>query len=168
MDIFLHLLWGFTIARWFFPKNRKVWFWGIFLGALPDLLGAGPWIYYRNIVKVYNIYQIPEWAVNVYNSTHNLFTAGLVFLIIYFTARKYLSLGLAYLFHVILDIPVHCEPIGIKIFFPLLNWSYCSPLYKVTQGPSSSAWSYGLILTEVIQYLLLLSLNIYLSLKKID
>jgi len=165
MDGFLHLFWGFTITR-LFTRNKKAWLCGALFGILPDLLGAGPWMYYRNILKVYNIYQIPQWTVSLYNSTHNLFASGLVFLILYLIAKKYLFLGLAYLAHVITDIFAHCKPIGIKIFFPLSSWSYCSPFYKVAYGPSSTAWTQGLIIAEIIQYLFLLFINLFLIFKK--
>jgi len=165
MDDILHAFWGFTLAR-LFSKKKKSWLWGILLGIMPDLVGAVPWMYYRNILKIYNTYQIPHWAVNLYNSTHNLFTCGLVFLIIYFLAKKYLFLGFAYLAHIITDIFAHCEPIGTKVFFPLSNWSYCSPLYRVTYGPSSASWTKDLIIAEIIQYLFLLFINLFLTIKK--
>lgn len=165
MDGVLHAFWGLTLARIFY-KKKKIWLWGVLLGILPDLLGAGPWMYYRNILKVYNIYQIPNWALNCYNATHNLFTSALVFLIIYLIAKKYLFLAFAYLAHIITDIFAHCEPIGIKIFFPLSTWSYCSPLYKIAYGPSSAAWTQGLVVAEIIQYVFLLLINLFLIIKK--
>ena len=164
MEFILHGAWGFTIARGA-TKNKKAWFVGTLLGILPDLLGAGPWMYYRNIQKIYDIYTIPPIALQFYNLTHNLITSTLIFLIIYLVAKKYWYLGFAYLLHVILDVFAHCAPIGIKIFYPLSHWSYCSPLYIVTKGPSSAAWSNGLIISEVIQYLLLIGFNLYLSFK---
>lgn len=166
MDCFLHGFWGFTLAKWFFPKNKVSWFWGTLLGILPDLLGAGPWIYYRNILKVYNLYQIPQWTIDIYSSTHNLFTAGLIFIIIYFINKKYLLLGSSYLLHVTIDILAHCKPIGTKIFFPLSDWSYCSPLYKAISGPSFVSWTSGLAFLEIIQYLFLVVINFWLFIKR--
>lgn len=128
MESLLHGFLGATVVRSKFSKLR-LFLLAFLIGMLPDLLGAASWMYYRRILLTY-VYDIPQWTLVVYNSTHNLFAAGLVFLIVYFVNKKYLILGLPYLFHILTDIPFHCEPIGTKLFYPLSNWSYCGPFFS--------------------------------------
>jgi len=128
MESLLHGFLGATVVRSKFPKLR-IFLLAFLIGMLPDLLGSGPWMYYRRVLLTF-VYDIPQWTLVIYNSTHNLFAALLVFLIIYFVNKKYLILGLPYLLHILTDIPFHCEPIGTKLFYPLSNWSFCGPFFS--------------------------------------
>jgi len=166
MDVLIHGLWGSTLAGIKY-KKPKLMFWGFIFGTLPDLLGAAPWMYYRRIL-ILDIYDIPAWTLTIYNSTHNLITPFLIFLLIYLINKKYLFLVLPYLIHVLMDIPFHCHPIGIKLFYPLSNWSFCGPLFSPQRVSLIQAFLLSPInmFVQTFQFVILLVVNAFMFKKK--
>lgn len=127
MDIFSHALWGITIIR-----SREFITLVVGVSLLPDL-GTLPGVY--EVLRIYyqdyrrgvqrNFHQlVTDWqritpskfALEFYLAFHSIF-AWLVFsLLLFLFARNYLILSLAYLWHLLIDIPTHYEP---KPLYPL-------------------------------------------------
>ena len=166
MDVLIHGLWGSALAGIKY-KKPKLMFWGFIFGTLPDLLGTAPWMYYRRIL-ILDIYDIPAWTLTIYDSTHNLITPFLIFLLIYLINKKYLFLVLPYLIHVLMDIPFHCQPIGIKLFYPFSDWSFCGPLFFSQRANSIQAFflSPMNVFIQTFQFVILLVVNVFMFKKK--
>lgn len=127
MDILSHALWGITIIR-----SRELLPLIVGVSLLPDL-GTLPGVY--EVLHIYyqdhqrgvrrSFHQLlTDWreitpskfALEFYLSFHSLFAWLAFSLLLFVFARNYLILSLAYLWHLLIDIPTHYEP---KPLYPL-------------------------------------------------
>lgn len=132
MESISHVLWAETIIR------RPDLLLPIAVASnLPDFIGAMPsWISMgktlaRGLAKggfsgVKNAYNnLPEptnGEIIFYRSTHNLFAWGFFTVLLAIFAPRYLILSIAYLSHILVDIPTHGGVFGTRIFYPLSDW----------------------------------------------
>lgn len=120
MDVISHGIWGGMLLG----KRTNFWLAAVF-GILPDALAFLPYLIPRilagelsAILARPQIY--PPWVLTVYNCTHSLVIAGMIF---YALCRIRLELGLAFLawpLHILFDIPTHtAASFPTKFLFPL-------------------------------------------------
>lgn len=120
MDLISHGLWGGLVL------GRKGNYWlAALLGMLPDLIAFAPYWATRILwggqgfvpPAVY-----PDWVVTLYNSTHSLIIAGVVFCFLCWLREDIALIFLAWPLHIVFDIPTHsadCFP--TRFLFPLSN-----------------------------------------------
>jgi len=120
MDLLSHGVWtGIIFAR------KKLAWWAVMFGMLPDLLAFTPYILVRAINGgIQNIFitplVYPEWVIMLYNSTHSLVIAGLIFTVLIFWRQDLGILFLAWPLHILFDIPTHsAETFPTKFLYPL-------------------------------------------------
>ncbi len=124
MDTVSHVLWG----RGLFGFRGHPWlaFW---FGAMPDLLSFGPffllnmfqgqWFKGRPPLTV-----VPDWTFFAYNLFHSLLVAGIVIWIVSFFRRDIAWAMLAWLVHILMDIPTHSKAyFATKMFWPVSDFS---------------------------------------------
>jgi hypothetical protein len=120
MDIISHGIWGSLILG----KKSSPW-WAAAWGMLPDAIAFIPYLTAQvaggklaAIAAAPQTY--PPWVTTVYNCTHSLLIAGIVF---YILCHIRLDLGLSFLawpLHILLDIPTHtAASFPTKFLFPL-------------------------------------------------
>lgn len=129
MDPLSHALWGATIIR-----NRELLALVVGASILPDL-GILPMVFevlytyyqdYRKGIRRSFRQLLTDWrkikfgrlGVNFYLAFHSLFAWLLFSFILFAFTRNYLILSLAYLCHLLVDIPTHY---AAKPFYPLSN-----------------------------------------------
>jgi hypothetical protein len=120
MDIISHGLWARIIFR-----RKKIPWWTVAFAILPDLVAFGPYLALQvlrgGIVSVFAVPEIyPKWVIIVYNLSHSLVIAGLIFYALLFLHQELAILFLAWPLHIIIDIPTHsadCFP--TKFLYPL-------------------------------------------------
>ncbi|MEK7159826.1 MAG: metal-dependent hydrolase [Patescibacteria group bacterium] len=119
MDIISHGLWsGFAFGR----KNKKLYWWAIGFGLMPDLFSFG----ILSAAKVLGLTSGPDWEQGLpdpmeipqiihtlYNITHSLIVFALVFGLVWFWLRKPFFPMLGWGLHLLMDIPTHSAA-----FFP--------------------------------------------------
>jgi len=127
MDLISHALWGVTLIR-----SRELLPLVVGVSLLPDL-GTLPGVYevlrryyqdYRRGVRRNFRQLLTDWqriapsnfALNFYLAFHNVFAWLAFSLLLFLFAQNYLILSLAYLWHLLIDIPTHYEP---KPLYPL-------------------------------------------------
>lgn len=130
MDLFSHALWGITIIR-----HRQLLVLVIGASILPDV-GTLPQVfevlraYYRDYRKgIRRSFRqlsadwrdiVPsKFALDFYFVFHSLFAWLIFSLLLLLFARNYLVLSLAYLGHLLIDIPTHHEA---KPFYPFSDF----------------------------------------------
>lgn len=141
MDTLSHGLWGGIL----FGRSSKKGFWLSFaFGTLPDVLVFGP-----SFVMLFFLFlaggsfqagppdpsTIPSYVYAGYNLTHSLIVFTAAFFVVWLLRRKPLYEMLAWLAHIVLDVPTHTNE-----FFPT-PWLW--PLSHPTVDGIS--WSHPLI-----------------------
>ena len=122
MDIISHGFWSGMLI------GKKTNFWlAVSFGILPDALAFTPFLLQKawtgNLALLFSQPRVyPLWVYTIYNCTHSLVIAGLIF---YVLCRIRLDLGLAFLawpLHILFDIPTHSAlSFPTKFLFPLSN-----------------------------------------------
>lgn len=118
MDIFSHGLWGGMLL------GRKRYFWpALVLGMLPDALAFIPHLAtlaWTGNLSLLTGLAYPAWVHNIYNYTHSLVIAGLVFSGLCLLRLEWGLVFLAWPLHILLDIPFHsAASFPTKFLFPL-------------------------------------------------
>jgi len=120
MDVISHGIWGcLALGKKTNPLLAAAW------GMLPDAIAFIPYLAIQvaggglaAITEAPQVY--PPWVITVYNCTHSLVIAGIVF---YILCRIRLDLGLSFLawpLHILFDIPTHTAvSFPTKFLFPL-------------------------------------------------
>jgi hypothetical protein len=123
MDIFSHMLWGGLAFGW-----RKRLFYAMLFGLLPDFIPFFPFFLYRLFKGTFvwgrpPLETFPSWVFPVYNTTHSLFLAVLLFFVIRSISKDLSFSFLAWPLHILMDIPTHTkEFFPTKFLFPLSNF----------------------------------------------
>ena len=124
MDIFAHFLWSFAL----FSKRKDRWIAGL-CGVLPDLLSFGPyflWEINTHVLGKPDLNAIPGYVHAMYNLTHSFIPVLLVMLTIFLMTKKFYAPLLAWVLHIIIDIPTHTEK-----FFPTpFLWPFPTPYFS--------------------------------------
>lgn len=132
MDIVSHGLWGGVL---FGRSNRRLFFYAILFGILPDLLSFGVFTMARLLGFAGHpsfgdgawpsVEAIPAYVHWLYNITHSLFVFMLVLAILWFLARTYMIPFLAYGFAILIDIPTHpAEYFGTPFLWPFSAYRF--------------------------------------------
>lgn len=123
MDVVAHFLWSYA----FFHAQTYALLAGLF-GVLPDLFAFLPFFVYRMLKGKFrfgkpDVADIPQWVFRLYSYSHSIPVFAVVFAIVWaaFGPQWYL---LAWLVHILMDIPTHT-----KAFFPT---PFLYPLSKFT------------------------------------
>lgn len=137
MDYLAHGLWSYIL----FHKIKKVWY-AIFFGLLPDNLSWALLIIYNLIIGKGlghpGISQIPSWVFTLYNISHSLIVAGIIFLIIFLILKKIPIYVYAWPVAIFLDIFSHSRSfLPTPFLWPLSEWrfpgvSWASPAFMIT------------------------------------
>lgn len=125
MDIISHGLWG-AVAFGRKTSFRRA----MLFGMLPDALAFSPYLFTRVLSQgIEGLFTRPEhypvWVKTLYNTTHSLVIAGVIF---YLLCQIREELGLSFLawpLHILLDIPTHsAQSFPTKLLFPLSQLYY--------------------------------------------
>lgn len=125
MDLISHSLWAITLIR------RRDLLGPIALAAcLPDLFGQSWTIFSRvrrvrqlGLRKVLDVnIVLSEMDLVVYRSFHSLLAWGVFTGLVYLFLHDYLVLSLAYLSHILVDIPVHRGIWATRVFYPFSDF----------------------------------------------
>ena len=125
MDIISHGLWGGVVLG-----RRRGFLGAVLFGLLPDILAFSPYLAQRAILGgVMNIFaaplSYPPWVYALYNSTHSLVVAGLIFIVLWSWQPKLAILFLAWPLHIMLDIPCHsADSFPTKFLYPLSHFYF--------------------------------------------
>ena len=141
MDVVAHGLWGGAL---FYPRARKWFVAGALLGMAPDLLSFGVfhvthpgWLTQRvlgNISGPPALATLPPYVFHAYNLTHSLIIWAVAFLSLWALIKKPPWLLLAWLLHIVCDIPTH-----VASYFPTpFLWPLPTPF--VNGVPWSTPW----------------------------
>jgi hypothetical protein len=123
MDTFSHAFWGLGL----FGQRSQPW-WALFFGALPDLVSFAPLLLYQVATGTYvpgkpALDTIPEWTFHAYDFSHSLVIAGAAIALALVLRKKIWFAMLAWLFHILLDIPFHsADFFPTKMFWPLSDF----------------------------------------------
>lgn len=134
MDIISHGLWG-GIA---FGRKKKFIIAFLF-GILPDLLAFGPFFLYTKLNGIYfhrkpPLEIVPTWVFVIYDLGHSLILFCLIYFIIRKINKEISFCCLAWLLHILFDIPTHsAEYFPTKFLYPVSNFyidgiSWSSPI----------------------------------------
>jgi hypothetical protein len=130
MDVVAHGLWG---GAPFYAQGRKCFFAGVLLGMAPDLLSFGvfhvihpTWITLRLMGEISGppaLSLLPPYVFHAYNLTHSLFVWSVVFLLVWQLTKRPPWLLVAWLLHILCDIPTHATS-----YFPTpFLWPFPTP-----------------------------------------
>lgn len=148
MDVFAHGLWSYAV----FSKTKHRWLAALF-GVLPDVLSFGPHFFWELGNHGFgrpSLASIPGYVFAMYNFTHSLIPVSLVLLVVYLLTRKVWLPLLAWLMHVLVDIPTHTAA-----FFPTpFLWPFETPFVSgVSWGnPVFMALNYGSLILVYALY----------------
>ncbi len=153
MDVFAHALWTYL----FFNNQEWVWI-GVLVSFLIDAITFVPimiamWIRgdkMRGPPTLKGTFA-KRWA-KLYNATHSLIVLAAVGLIIYVITGSLWGPLLAWLVHIIMDIPTHSkEFFPTPIFWPISSWTF--PGFSWAQ-PWFMALNYGALILGFVWLLL--------------
>ncbi|MBL7159366.1 hypothetical protein ISS85_02750 [Candidatus Microgenomates bacterium] len=147
MDFVSHSLWGLTVVR----KKNLFWL-TVFFSVLPDI---AYFLYFLDKRFSLGIGVTEPSLVSFYYFTHSFLTAFLIFTILYFFKRNYLTLALPYFFHVLLDIPVHCGLFSTRFLYPFSDFHFCGFRFEEHMLP-----------ILLINYLVLIGINLLIWRRK--
>lgn len=125
MDIISHGFWG-GLA---FGRNSKSRYaMALFFGMLPDLCPFVPFFVYTKINNIHfhgapSLEIIPPWVFLLYNLGHSLILFAFSYLVIRNYSRKAAYCSLAWLLHIMVDIPTHsAEYFPTKFLYPFSDF----------------------------------------------
>jgi len=136
-----HGLWG---GAPFYAQGRKNFLAGVVLGMAPDLLSFGVfhlthpgWLTHRLMGEISGppaLTLLPPYVFHAYNVTHSLVVWAAAFFLLWRLTKKPPWLLVAWLLHVLCDIPTH-----VASYFPTpFLWPFSTPL--VDGVPWSTPW----------------------------
>jgi hypothetical protein len=138
MDIFSHMFWGGLAFGW---KRRFLY--AMTFGVLPDFIPFSPFFFYRLFKGTFvfgrpPLESFPSWVFSLYDITHSLIFAAILYTIIRFLSKDISFSFLAWPLHIVMDIPTHTEAFfPTKFLFPLstfyingFDWAH--PLFLLT------------------------------------
>ncbi|MDD3553406.1 MAG: hypothetical protein PHC35_02655 [Deltaproteobacteria bacterium] len=123
MDTLSHALWG----RGLFGFRGHSWL-ALWFGAMPDLLSFGPFFLWRLLHgELFHgrppLEAIPDWTFFAYNLMHSLLVAGLAVGLVACIRRDIAWAMLAWVFHILLDIPTHSASyFATRMFWPVSDF----------------------------------------------
>lgn len=147
-DIISHGLWGGAIFGW-----KKYFWWAFFFGIMPDLLSFGLIILTRLFKGTMSygapeLSSIPPWIYTMYSLTHSLLIASIVVFILFKISPPIGFASLAWILHILMDIPAHSQE-----YFPT---PFLYPLSNFTFNGISSIYLWGINWLALIFYYLYL------------
>lgn len=114
MDVFSHGLWGIiAVGHQGTPWAAAVW------GMAPDVIAFGPFIVSNLLQRKLpqqrpESHAVPRWVYTLYNCTHSLVIYGIIFAGLIGKGKTQTAyLSLAWLLHILVDIPTHS-----RAYFP--------------------------------------------------
>ena len=125
MDVFSHGLWGYGL----FGQRGLGWL-ALLFGMAPDLVSFGVLTIVKLIDGTYqfgkpDLAMIPAWAFIAYDCSHSLIVACLAIIIVWYFNKNVAFAMLAWVFHILLDIPFHSkEFFPTKFLWPLSEFSF--------------------------------------------
>ena len=130
MDVVAHGLWGGAL---FYSQDRQKFLAGVAIGMAPDLLSFGVfhvtrpgWIVGRLAGEISGpppLSILPAYVSYAYNVTHSLIVWSALFFLLWWLRRRPPWLLLAWLLHILCDIPTHA-----KSYFPTpFLWPLATP-----------------------------------------
>lgn len=136
MDIFAHGLWSAAAARFGKEKEPKLSVgWSAFYGVFPDLFAFTVPFASRFFNLLSGHPHVPfirddtapqfALALNLYQYSHSLVVWALVFSIVWIICRRPRYELLAWLLHILIDIPTHTEQFfPTPLFFPISSYHF--------------------------------------------
>lgn len=165
MDVIAHGLWGGVP---FFPQGRKKFLAGFLIGMAPDLLSFGVfhimhpgWISLRLAGKISGppaLEILPRYVFHAYNLTHSLIVWAIAFFLLWQLTKHPPWLLIAWLLHIVCDIPTHTAG-----YFPTpFLWPLPTPF--VDGIPWSTPWF--MFSNYAIMIIVYVSLSMFFYLRK--
>ena len=125
MDLISHGLWGGLVLG-----RRRSFLGAALFGLLPDVLAFAPYLVLRAVrgglpdVFVHPR-SYPQWVLLLYNSSHSLVAAGLIFIVLRRWRPRLAIPFLAWPLHILMDIPTHsADNFPTKFLFPLSGFHF--------------------------------------------
>jgi len=125
MDIISHGLWGWLA----FGRNSKSRYApALFFGMLPDLFTFVPFFIYTKINNIHfhgapPLEIMPPWVFLLYNLGHSLILFAFCYIVIRSYSRKAAYCSLAWLLHIMIDIPTHsAEYFPTRFLYPFSDF----------------------------------------------
>ncbi len=125
MDIFAHAIWSFIIFH-----QIPEFGWAIFFGVLPDLSSWGVYTVYSLIFQRVqfgkpDVSRIPNWVYVLYGISHSIFVFGIVLLAVFLIAGFVPVFLLAWIIHILIDIPTHSRKfLPTPFLWPISDWKF--------------------------------------------
>lgn len=122
MDVISHGLWGWLA---FGRQKRSRYAPALVFGMLPDLLAFVPFFIHARIQGFQftgppPLEIVPSWVFLLYNLGHSLIVFGLFYLIVGRYNREVAFCSLAWLLHILVDIPTHAaDYFPTRFLYPL-------------------------------------------------
>ncbi|HUK39491.1 MAG TPA: hypothetical protein VLX11_00555 [Candidatus Acidoferrales bacterium] len=152
MDVFAHGFWGGAL---FCSQGRKKFFAAVLVGMAPDLISFGPffllhpdWLVLRMTGQISGppaLSILPSYVFQAYNITHSLVVCACSFLLIWGLLRRPPWLLLAWVLHIVFDIPTHTTR-----YFPTpFLWPFPTPFVNGVSWatPAFMAVNYACLIT---------------------
>jgi len=123
MDIFSHMFWGGFAFGW-----RRRFFLAMCFGILPDFIPFFPFFLYRLSHGTFvwgrpPLETFPLWVFSIYDITHSLIFAVIIYMGIRLVNRDLSFSFLAWPLHILMDIPTHTETFfPTKFLFPMSDF----------------------------------------------
>lgn len=124
MDTLSHALWG----RGLFGFRGHPWL-AIWFGAMPDIFSFGAFF----LISIFNgqyfkgkppLDAIPSWTFFTYDLFHSLLIAGVAVGVVALFRRDIAWAMLAWVFHILLDIPTHSKAyFATRMFWPISDFA---------------------------------------------
>jgi hypothetical protein len=129
MDSIAHALYGGLVT-----EHKKLFFWGMFFGALPDIITSLVAFFTNGIAGVMTFAftdanTLSPAVYTTYYATHSFLCAAILALTLYLIDKKLIILAVPYLLHILFDIPFHCGLYGTRFLYPVNNLHVCGYSY---------------------------------------
>ncbi len=152
MDVFSHGFWGGL----FFGKNRRLLFWAVLFGVLPDVIAFSPLLFYAYnghfvLGSQPDMSMYPQTILTLYSITHSLVIAIPIYFFIRFFNRELSYAFLAWPLHILFDIPTHtADYFPTPFLYPISNFhisgiSWSQPYFFIANYTAIVAISIFLI-----------------------
>ncbi|HIJ99017.1 TPA: hypothetical protein H1005_03660 [archaeon] len=132
MDFFAHIFWTAIIFR----NQSPLWIPLLFV-SIPDSTSWGVWFVqiivtgkFRKTFKNFrkrppDFSKLPKWVWTLYGASHSIFSFAVVFGTLSLITGKIFIPVLAWLVHILLDLPTHSrEFLGTPFLWPLSDWKF--------------------------------------------
>ncbi len=125
MDFFAHLFWTAILFR----GQGPLWI-PIAFAAIPDVFSWGMYLFHRILTGKFkfekpNLQAVPRWVWSLYGISHSIFVSGSMFLVISIMVGKVYIPSLAWLVHILFDIPTHSRQfLPTPFLWPISKWKF--------------------------------------------